>query len=237
MTLSLTLDRAYFPDATVGGSVTLEGAKLDFGDGSSLGPGIDLNVSKAFPAYLLVSATLSKQYSAVCHLDGTPWNIQFSYCCRSKNLLANGLTMSVLCTIVIPLPTYAAIICFVCCRILLESEVNLGETSSPVLPLLPPFYIQSNSSLPQGFHLPATSSNGHPLRFSLPSAQAYLSSQAGVPDWVRVDGNTGLLRFNTSLVGQGNGLTCFLLQIDDLVANLKVAIPPPYNNVFHCIFK
>ena len=92
VTLSLSLDRSYFPAVTEGGTVLLEGAKLDLGDGSSIGPNIELSVSKLYSTNLLATLTVSQRYDSACHPDGTPWSIQFSYCCRSKYLLVNGLT-------------------------------------------------------------------------------------------------------------------------------------------------
>ena len=107
-------------------------------------------------------------------------------------------------------------------RIILESEVNLAEPGSPSVPLLPPFHLKSNSSQLQRLHLPVSASNGHPIQFSLPSSRSYLSSHTGAPAWVHVDANTGLLSFNSSQIRQAEGLTCFLVQARDAVANLKV---------------
>ncbi|KAI6654999.1 hypothetical protein LOD99_2288 [Oopsacas minuta] len=198
ITLSLSLDRYYFPSATQGDIVLLEGAKLDFGDGSSIGPNIELNVTKLYSTNLLASLTISQRYSSACNLDGTPWSIQFSYCCRSKDLIVNGFT-----------------------TIILESEVNLAEHSSSMIPLFSPLYVRSNSSTLQYMYLPVISSNGHPMQFSLPFSQAYISSQAGAPSWIKIDENTGLITFNTAYLPVSTGSTCFLVDVLDVVADLK----------------
>ena len=125
--------------------------------------------------------------------------------------------------------TQRAIIRFFSNRIILESEVNLAEFSSSIIPLFPPLYITSNSSSLQHMYLPVTASNGHPFQFSLPSSQAFLSSQSGAPTWVSIDVNTGLLTFDTSLLRRATGLTCFLVQALDPIANLKVLHSDKYN--------